>query len=209
MIDQYRGAETQYATPCFAFACATVWTEGLDASLLNNCTSALTAATLELATKTCADGHCVFFMKPVMFAYRLLAPIVAPALVRVWDGHLQAMNPYADFGFPVGGNWGIVGAAGDMLRTDYITRFGNSSWWHAELDYQLGDPAALTNFLTSNGLYQDHSGMSGLNPLPCEWSSVVVERRLRAMRARTTVTPLRASPPLPQTTPSLKAATSL
>lgn len=55
-----------------------------------------------------------------------------------------------------------------MLRTDYITHFGNSSWWHAELDYQLGDPNALTNFLTSNGLYQDHSGMDGLNPLPCE-----------------------------------------
>ena len=63
-------------------------------------------------------------------------------------------------------NWGIVGAAGDMLRTDLITRFGNSSWWRAELDYQLGDAAKLTNFLTSNGLYQDHSGMNGLNPLP-------------------------------------------
>ena len=30
------------------------------------------------------------------------------------------------------------------------------------LDYQLSDP----EFLTPNGLYQDHSGMDGLNPLP-------------------------------------------
>ena len=49
IIDQYRGAETQYATPCFAFACATVWKEGLDATLLGNCTAALTAATREVS----------------------------------------------------------------------------------------------------------------------------------------------------------------
>lgn len=132
IIDQYRGEETQYATPCFAFACATVWKEGFDATLLGNCTAALTAATREvrvcvvscataqgcgerwimslpphspcqLATKTCADGHCVFFMKPVMFAYRLLKPLVAPALVAQWDAYLSAMDPYKDFGFPVGG----------------------------------------------------------------------------------------------------------
>jgi hypothetical protein len=70
VIDPFRGVETQYATPCFAFAFATVWSEGLDATLLPNCTSGLTAATTELATHSCADGHCVFFLKPVMFAYR-------------------------------------------------------------------------------------------------------------------------------------------
>ena len=164
VIDRFRGAETQYATPCFAFACATVLAQGLDTTLLPNCSAALTAATGELASHTCADGHCVFFMKPVMFAYRVLAPLVSPAQKAVWDANLQMMNPFLDFGFPVSGNWGLVGTL-DMLRTDLIGRFGNSSWWRAELDFQLGG-AGIPTWFTPNGLYQDHSGSGGLNPLP-------------------------------------------
>lgn len=161
IIDPFRGVETQYATPCFSFACATVWAAGLDATLLSNCSAALTAATTELATKSCADGHCVFFMKPVMFSYRILAPLVDAPTKEVWDANLQQMSPDNDFGFP-SGNWGLVGTL-DMLRTDYITHFGNSSWWERELDFQLGEPSVT---LTPNGLYQDHSGAAGLNPLP-------------------------------------------
>lgn len=158
IIDPFRGIETQYATPCFAYACATVWSEGLDATLLPNCSAALTAATTELATHSCADGHCVFFMKPVrgtrraahprrrrnnqrpptpsyppattpqvMFAYRLLKPLVDAATLAVWDANLEAMNPWIDFGFP-SNNWGLVGAAGDLMRTQLIARFGNTSW---------------------------------------------------------------------------------
>ncbi len=100
IIDPFRGIETQYATPCFAFACATLFAEGLDDSLLPNCTAALTAATTELATHSCADGHCVFFMKPVMFAYRVLKARVDAATLATWDANLEAMNPWIDFGFP-------------------------------------------------------------------------------------------------------------
>jgi hypothetical protein len=164
VIDRFRGVETQYATPCFAFACATAFTQGLDATLLPNCSAALTAATGELAQRTCADGHCVFFMKPVMFAYRLLAPLVDARVKAAWDANLVRMDPYKDFGYPVSGNWGLVGTL-DMLRTDLITQLGNSSWWHAELDFQLSG-AGIPEWFTANGLYQDHSGMEGLNPLP-------------------------------------------
>ena len=161
IIDPDRGVETQYATPCFAFACATVWSAGLDDSLLPNCSAAVTAASHELATRTCADGHCVFFMKPLMFAYRLLAGTVDAPTKAAWDANLEAMDPYRDFGWPTN-NWGLVGTL-DMLRTDLITRFGNSSWWTAMLDFQLSEPQTT---LTPNGLYQDHTGASGLNPLP-------------------------------------------
>jgi hypothetical protein len=162
IIDPYRGEETQYATPCYAFACATALP--LLPGLLPNCSAALGAATRELATRTCADGHCVFFMKPVMFAYRLLAPQVDAGTLAAWDAALGAMDPYRDFGFPVSGNWGLVGTL-DMLRTTYITKFGNDSWWRAELDFQLGGQSIPDTF-TANGMYQDHSGEEGLNPLP-------------------------------------------
>jgi hypothetical protein len=52
-----------------------------------------------------------------------------------------------------------------MLRTDYITHIGNGSWWRAELDFQLGG-ANIPSTFTANGMYQDHSGSGGLNPLP-------------------------------------------
>jgi hypothetical protein len=66
IIDPYRGVETQYATPTFGHACAVVFAAGLDASLFSNCTSAVTATLLELQFHTCADGHCVFYMFPIM-----------------------------------------------------------------------------------------------------------------------------------------------
>jgi hypothetical protein len=128
IIDPYAHQEIQYATPCFSFACATLFSEGLDDSLLPNCSAAISAASKELATHTCADGHCVFFMKPLMFAYRLLRDKVEASVLAEWDANLQAMDPYVDFGFPVSGNWGLVGTL-DMLRTTFIGHFGNSSWW--------------------------------------------------------------------------------
>lgn len=129
VIDPYRLEETQYATPCFAFACATIFKSQGRADLLPNCTAALTAALHELATANCADGHCVFFMKPSMFAYRILNSLVDPSVKAAWDASLEMMDPYKAFhGFPVSGNWGLVGTL-DMLRTTYITHFGNASWW--------------------------------------------------------------------------------
>lgn len=104
IVDPYRGLETQYATPCFSYACATIYTQGLDDSLLPNCSAALTAASTELATHNCADGHCVFFMKPMMFAYRLLQDKVDAPTKATWDNNLATMNPWVDFGFPTN-NW--------------------------------------------------------------------------------------------------------
>jgi len=161
IIDPYRGLETQYATPCFAFACATVYTQGLDNTLLNNCTAAVSATLDELAYDTCADGHCVFYMKPIMFSYRLLSPLVSSSIKAQWDNYLTLLNPWNDFKFP-SNNWGLVGTL-DMLRTTYITNFGNTSWWMAMLDAQLSIPDVT---FTPNGLYQDHSGLNNLNPLP-------------------------------------------
>ena len=165
IIDPFANAEIQYSTPCFAFSCATVYSEGLDDTLLNNCTSALSISLEELANKTCADGHCVFFMKPVMFAYRILIQKVGDTnLISKWNMSLTQMNPWIDFGFPTN-NWGLVGSAGDYLRTSLITNFGNSSWSDAMMKSQLAAPG-IYNMITPNGLYQDHTGTNGLNPLP-------------------------------------------
>ncbi len=122
----------------------------------------MTMATTELAQNKTADGHAVFFMKPVMFTYRTLSSLVDPSVKAVWDSNLQTFNPYS-FGFPTN-NWGLVGTL-DMLRTDLITHFGSSDWWKAMLDYQLG-AAQQPVTLTPNGMYQDHTGADGLNPLP-------------------------------------------
>lgn len=116
IIDPYAQAEIQYATPCFAFSCATVYSKGLDATLLANCSNALSHAIQELVNDTCADGHCVFFTKPVVFAYRILAPLVAADVKASWDAGLSALDPWKDYHFPTN-NWGLVGAVGEYLRT--------------------------------------------------------------------------------------------
>ena len=170
IIDAYLGAEVQYATPCFAFACATVVAAGGGgggaSGLLANCSAALTAAARELATNTCADGHCPFFGKPAVLAYRLLAPLVDAATRAGWDADLANMNPWTDFGFP-SNNWGLVGAVGDYLRTAVAGFSTNMTWWQDMLDFQMsGEGHSPAYTFTPNGLYQDHSGSSGLNPLP-------------------------------------------
>lgn len=100
-------------------------------------------------------------MKPIMFAYRIMSPLVSSAVKNQWDTYLSTLNPWNDFKFP-SNNWGLVGTL-DMLRTTYITHYGNTSWWTAMLDAQLSIPDVT---FTANGLYQDHSGMNNLNPLP-------------------------------------------
>ena len=166
IIDPYRGLETQYATPCYAHACATVWQAGAASPPLGSCTAALSASIQELATDTCADGHCVFFLSPVMQAWRILnaSADVAAATKAEWAAGLAALNPARDYHFPTN-NWGLVGAAGDLLRTNLIAQFGNSSWADAMLASQL-NASTLASTWTSNGLYQDHTGVGGLNPIP-------------------------------------------
>ena len=171
IIDYYLQQEVQYATPCFAFACATVHAgPGGDASLLPNCSAALSAAIDELATNNCADGHCPFFGKPVMFAYRILAPLVDAPTRAAWGDGLSKINPWLDYHFP-NSNWGLVGAVGDYLRTVVGGFSTNFTWWSDMLDYQIGGEGHTPAFTwTAAGLYQDHSGYptpsGGLNPLP-------------------------------------------
>jgi len=84
-------------------------------------------------------------LQPVMFAYRLFkkSGAVDPSIVAQWDSNLEKMNPWKDFGFP-GNNWGLVGAAGDLLRTQLIAQFGNTSWSDAMLAKQFTPPDVYT-----------------------------------------------------------------
>jgi hypothetical protein len=167
IIDEYRGVETQYATPCFAFACATVYANGGDTTLLSNCTAALSAAITELEVGNCADGHCAFFGKPIMFAYRIMAPLVDATVSTAWLTSLGAVNPDKDYGFP-SNNWGLVAAVGEFLRTNAVGPTANTTWFEKMLAYQLsGEGHDESYTFTPNGLYQDHSGSaSANNPLP-------------------------------------------
>jgi hypothetical protein len=74
---------------------------------------------------------------------------------------LRNINPAI---YKTAGNWGLVAVGGEYLRTT-IGGYGNASWWQNELSQQLAQDS-----FTSNGQYQDHSGMDGLNPVPCEYS---------------------------------------
>lgn len=166
IIDQYRNVETQYATPCFAFACATVVANGGDQTLLPNCTAALSRSIEELATATCADGHCAFFGKPVVFAYRILSALVAPGVAAGWRSGLAQLNPWKDYGFP-SGNWGLVAAVGEFMRASVLGVDANTTWFEDMLKFQLGGQGHDQSYsYTPNGLYEDHSGDAGLNPLP-------------------------------------------
>jgi hypothetical protein len=159
VIDPYAGVEIQYATPCTGHAMALVYAQGLDATVLPNASAAVTSSVTELAQHRCADGHCNFFTKPVMLAYRTIASIVSEDQVSAWNASLLAMNPAVDY-INLAENWGLVATVGDYMRTT-LYGLGNTSWWQGELASQLS-----SNLYTSNGLYQDHSGSNGLNPLP-------------------------------------------
>lgn len=97
---------------------------------------------------------------------------VAPETIAVWDANLEAMNPWLDFGFP-SNNWGLVGAAGDLLRTQLIGHFGNSTWADDMMASQFTPPDVYTQ-ITPNGLYQDHSGS--------EWAHIAPRLRRNASR---------------------------
>jgi len=76
-------------------------------------------------------------------------------------------------------NWGIVAATAEFNRVK-LHGFGASSdsagWWESVLDQQMDTPDTFT----ANGLYQDHSGEAGLNPLPYDTFPAKVRRGARA-----------------------------
>lgn len=114
IVDPYRGIETQYSTPCFAHAAATVAPRDASGVLAKAAALALDRAVEELVTQTTADGHANFFVLPTTFAYALLAPTVAPERAAGWLRGLLNMST-AQF-VSLAENWGMVATVGDFYR---------------------------------------------------------------------------------------------
>lgn len=183
IIDPYAGYEVQYSTPCFAFAGSTLLAHDffagnatLAAQLAADVSLAMTAALSELAygqpvaptpEKGCAQGHCNFFMMPLMLAMRTFGALPAaqrPEAYPQWQQLVRSIDVTKAFRGPdgvTGGNWGIVAITGEYLRWK-LGLNGNLSWVTMALAEQAADAR-----WTDNGQYMDRSGCNGkCNPMP-------------------------------------------
>lgn len=97
IIDQYAKIEIQYSTPCYAFAAAALVARRGEAELLQSAVAAWGIAAFDLANASCAQGHCNFYVLPLMFAYRLLAPLVNESTVASWNATLARIDPYVSY----------------------------------------------------------------------------------------------------------------
>ncbi len=157
IIDAYAHEEIQYSTPCFALACSVAYAAGSDATLLPNCTAALSFAIHELATANCADGHCAFFGKPIVLAFRVLAPLVSDAVRAGWVAGLAAVDPWKAYGFP-SGNWGLVAAVGQFLIATVVPN-ANTTWFEDMIAYQLSGQGVSSG---SKSKWPDEAGVGNL-----------------------------------------------
>jgi hypothetical protein len=126
IIDPFNLREHQYATPYFAFAVATVVSEGRSTSLLEAGARALDHATADIAgldgSAQANDSHGEFFGAPMMKALRLFKTIAAQypsiltaARIARWENRLSTSRVnYMNNG--VGQNWRTYGMKGEWLR---------------------------------------------------------------------------------------------
>lgn len=143
-----------------------------DAALLQAVTLAMDAALDELVygqptrgnrQQGCAQGHCNFFVMPLMLAYETLNGTVPAATLARWAAKARAIVPtraFANWPHAIG-NWAIVALTGEFLRFKLGLR-DNISDIVEQLAFQY-DPQQWT----SNGQYLDHTGCnSTCSPVP-------------------------------------------
>ena len=117
--DRDAGRIVQYATPCYALACAVLWSSSSleEPGLRESCERALTHSIASLRAGRC-DSHCAFFPLPIMAAWRILEPHSGELLKLKWRRDLAAVNSTHAYGKPgdMKGNWGeLMGAGGRGL----------------------------------------------------------------------------------------------
>jgi hypothetical protein len=169
IVDLHRGAEFQYATPCYAYAAALIARYRGRRDLVGSATRAFTKAASDLAARTAADGHEDFYAMPLAHAYRILEGLETPAALADMAAPLAQFDPYAVYRKPPGGrggsgsNWNCVALAGHFL----LYKFGARS---SALDLQYVEDSLLAQgsfFRNQHGLYME--GPSAYDIFPRAW----------------------------------------
>ena len=116
IIDPYRKAEFQYATPCFAYAAATLVAHARRDDLLEPAAKAFDWASSQLAKSEGATNHDDFYAPPLARAYPLLKDRVTPARAKKWADDLGGFDPYKVYKYrPGANNWNVVAMSGEFL----------------------------------------------------------------------------------------------
>ena len=153
IIDPLTGIEWHYSTPCYAFGGALLASQG-ETEHLESATGALLHAAARLAAGDAPQMHADFFTINLVWADRLLAPLVDPATAAAWRTHLRAIDPARIYQFQEGTrapehihNWNAIAIAGEYLRAK-DGRGGDLSWIERHLPYHVSR-------FTACGLYRD------------------------------------------------------
>lgn len=116
IIDPYRKAEWQYATPCFALAAATLVAHAQRTDLLEPAAKAMDWATTALSIRRAAGAHEDFYPAPIATALPLLKPRVSTQRYETWTERLRSIDPYRTYrAKPGGNNWNVVALSGEWL----------------------------------------------------------------------------------------------
>ncbi|MCL2894755.1 hypothetical protein [Brenneria tiliae] len=136
IIDPYLHRESQYSTPTYALAAATLVGSGKRPELLDSAARALTSSLYQLASGTTAQRTGDFFILPTMLAYRQLRDRVDTATKNRWDRYLRLIKPEIAYADLIGAgqndvmNWNSAAIAGEYLRhkegftgEDFVARY--------------------------------------------------------------------------------------
>ena len=121
IIDPHRGAEFQYATPCFAYSAALVARDYGRADLIEPAFAAFRFAAAALGERTAADGHEDFYPSPLAHAYALLGTLVPEDRLLAAAEPLRGYDAFKTFRKRPGGtkrsgaNWNCKALAGQWL----------------------------------------------------------------------------------------------
>ncbi|MEO7098799.1 MAG: hypothetical protein ABI162_05520 [Luteolibacter sp.] len=161
IIDPYRNAETQYATPAYANAAATLVVYANRADLVETAAKAMDWASSQLKIGAAADGHDDFYPGMLAHTLRLLKPYVTPTRSASWESNLN-YDPYAIYNYAAGTlNWNVVSSSGEALLHVMGIR-PNSNFYVTESWAAHG-----RNFTSPYGLYTE--GPTAYDHFPRIW----------------------------------------
>jgi hypothetical protein len=149
----------QYSTPCFAWAASLCVQTGVDDTLLDPASRALTFALTAMVNGSsfCAQATCDFYAVPVLRAYLALRTLAGPATVASWTTLLQSLDPAKTYEL-TGQNWELTAAAGEFIRMQQLgfsNGYANWSYWEARIG-RLATLGTGGGFWEPNGQFQDN-----------------------------------------------------
>ncbi len=173
IIDPYLQKEFQYATPCYAWAAASLVAGGKETNLVESAAMALENAVHQLAENKANMRHGDFFTFPCMMAYEHLherIPAERRQRIEFDLSRMDAEQCYSDVLRKGDGqvhNWNIVAMSGEFLRAQ--NGFTNNAFIEKYLKLQFP-------YFTSMGLYQDPHTPMAYDHFPRHFLAAILER---------------------------------